>query len=263
VALQALDAQLAEAVARAGRVAQAQAGAGGFGVDVGQAVVEPRVGMFAGEQAEQQRLLRVVPVGLAERAADRQRPAGDQFGPGFVVERAVDRDIDGGDRRPRPGIDADVQRVAVAAEREGGREPALGGEDFAEQFAQPAAAGLVGRQVRRQQVDDVLRPVQLRRGRGRPGEGEHGEQQPAATEGGEQAGHGGLESGAPHCARLRADDQLMELELLSLTVDMLLFALVKNCRVPWLPHPPPRPSFPGRCARRPGVRRCCWSSPSR
>ena len=82
--------------------------------------------MVFGQQAGKHLLLGVVPVLLAKRLADRQRPAGNQFLPRFCRQRPVDRDIDRGNQRARAGIDIDAQ-VAVDLDKfDSRREIAFG-----------------------------------------------------------------------------------------------------------------------------------------
>ena len=196
VALQALDPQFAEAEGRAAVVAGHQAGFPGRRVDRRLTVHETGAGMVLGQQAGKHLLLGAVPVLLAKRLADRQRPAGNQFLPRFCRDLAVDRDIHRGDQRARSGIDIDAQIAVDLGELDLRREITLGGQDLADQ---PLQAGLTAGAGCRfigqegcQQVGDVVRRPKNDAARRRSGGAHEQKKREKAPVEGESGDHPGI-----------------------------------------------------------------------
>ncbi len=160
VAMQTLDAQFPETVARPRVVVGPQSGAPGFGVDFGFAVHETGSGMLDGEQSGQYLLLGVAPVLLPEWLANRQAPIGGEAATGRLIDGAVDDQIDIRNGGSWPRIDTQAWfsvRIDVFEHR---REVSFGSQHFAEHGLQAARGRCLFRQIALKYFYNIGRPLQ-------------------------------------------------------------------------------------------------------
>ena len=111
--MQAKDANLAVAVARAGIIDQIQVHPRRLDIHFGLARQQARAGMIDRHQFSQQTLLGVIPGGLPENRRRRQRPLVDQLLAALAGQRAANLDEYTANMRLRPR--RDVQNQAVVA----------------------------------------------------------------------------------------------------------------------------------------------------
>ena len=136
-------------------------------------LLQARAGIVDRQQIGQQRLLRVVPVGLAKWLAGFQLPGIHQRHTPCRVEITDDLDLYAADQRTRPRIDLEQQRVVLLAQGNAWREIALGGQQLLHVALHPSLechlcrciGNFVQIQVALQQLAHIFRRLHFRQRR--------------------------------------------------------------------------------------------------